>query len=229
MMNELLRKRAIAVMDRLMQHPSVRPFISMPDSVSENGLDMNLSSIKYRLQENKYTKLQSWLADVEQCWANAEAKNAENPNDKKAAQEVVLAEHNRRLFDKEKRSIDLLSANNWGSEVVRLRGHIADIMNEPPPKVKQFVSAMLSVKTPKPAAAPASEEELKRFVEAAEKMDTDEENNEMMRIITDMQPDLLEGATNNRFDVSKLNAVALNALRTYVKAELEKRGEKYPE
>lgn len=228
-MNELLRKRAIAVMDRIMDHPSAHPFISIPESVNENGLVMDLSSIKFRLQENKYPKLQAWLSDVEQCWTNAETKSAENPNDKTAAQEFILAEQNRRLFDKEKRAIDILSSNNWGNEVVRLRSRLADVMDEPPPKIKPFVASLLSVKTVKTSPALASESDLRAFVAASEKMDTEEENNEMLRIITEMQPELLEGTTNNNFDVSKLNAATLSALTAYVKAELTKRGEKYPE
>ena len=229
MMNELLRKRAIAIMNRLMGHPSASPFISMPDSMNDNGMVMDLSSIKDRLQEHKYPKLQSWLTDVEQCWINAETKNAENPNDKKTSQELVLAEQNRRLFEKEKRTIDILSANNWGNEVIRLKGRITDIMSTPPPKIKQFASPLLNNKVAKPAATPLSEQELKCFVEASGKMDTEEENAEIIRIIKEMQPDLLDESSDNWLDVSKLNPATLNALRCYVKSELEKKGEKYPE
>jgi hypothetical protein len=91
MMNELLRKRAIAVMDRIMSHPSTIPFhqLSVSDSDGpESAID--LWSIRLRLQTNRYTKLQLWLNDVEQCWLNAERRIAQNPIDD-AQQELVLA------------------------------------------------------------------------------------------------------------------------------------------
>jgi hypothetical protein len=60
-------------------------------------------------------------------------------------------------------------------------------------------------------------------------LDTDEESNEMLRIIDELQPDLQGAGQQFYFDVSKLSSRTLSALRTYVKAALEKKGEKYPE
>jgi hypothetical protein len=51
----------------------------------------------------------------------------------------------------------------------------------------------------------------------------------MMRIIAELQPDMVSGAGEMWFDVSKLSSRTLIALRTYAKAVLEKRGQKYPE
>jgi hypothetical protein len=226
MLNELLRRRAIDVMDRIMSHPSTIPFHSMSPGDADSAMD--LSSIRSRLQSNKYTRLLQWLNDVEQCWTNTERRIAQNPTDESPL-ELVLASANRQLFETEKRAIDILSAQNWGTEVVRLRGRITDLMFDPPPKIKHFAANFINGKMVKPATPPVSEHELHLFVQATEMLDTEEEGNEMLRIIDELQPDLQGAGQELYFDVSKLSARTLNALRTYVKAVLEKKGQKYPE
>ena len=133
------------------------------------------------------------------------------------------------LFEKEKHSLDILSPLNWGNELIRLRTRIADVMSNPPPKVKPCASSFVTSKITKSATQTVSEHELRCFVEASEKMETDEQNTEMMRIMKELQPELLESSSHNWFDVSKLELSTFNALRTYVKAQLEQKGEKYPE
>ncbi|OHT04377.1 Bromodomain containing protein [Tritrichomonas foetus] len=230
MMNELLRKRAIDVVDRLMSHPSTKHFItfSNPSEIDSDAESMDLSSIRQRLVENKYNKLQLWLNDVEQCWATVEKRNAENPTEN-SQNELVLAAENRRLFEKEKRAIDILSAHNWGNELVRLRSRIFDIMIDPPPKVKSFASSFINSNIVKANQPSISEHELKCFVEASEKLTSEEDNNELYRIVSEFQPDLITNSADLWFDVSKLNHQTFNALRNFIKAAFEKIGQKYPE
>jgi len=229
MMNELLRKRAIAVMERIMNHPSTRPFHSTPaGDLEEPNSGMDLSSILSRLHKNKYPKLQLWLNDVEQCWLNTEKQITQSPSDD-CQHRIALVNANRRLFEKEKRAIDILSAQNWGTEVVRLRGRITDVMFDPPPKIKPVASNFIDGKLSKPNTPLVSEHELQLFVQATEMLDTEEEGIEMLRIITEMQPDLQADGQCTSFDVSKLSPRTLTALKTYVKAVLEKKGQKYPE
>jgi hypothetical protein len=212
-------------MDRIMSHPSTIPFHSVNPPDSEPA-ESTLQAIRGRLCQNKYSKLQAWLNDVEECWAAAERRAVLSPSEKSQG-EAVLAVANRRIFEKEKRAIDILSAHNWGTELVRLRGRVTALMFDPPPKIKSFASAFTNGKLAKPAAPPVSERELHQFVAASELLDTPEESAEMLRILTELQPDML--SQDNHFDVSKLSARTLAALRTYVKAMLEKRGLPYPE
>jgi hypothetical protein len=227
MLNELLRRRALDVMDRIMSHPSTIPFhsVSPPDSNSPDP-PADLQTIHSRLQQNKYSKLQTWLSDVEECWTGAERRAALNPSEY-AQRQVVLAVANRRIFEKEKRAIDILSAHNWGTELVRLRGRLTDLMFDPPPKIKTFASPFTKGRIPKPTAPPISERELHQFVAAAGMLDQEEESDEMLRIISELQPDLQSDELS--FDVSKFSPRTLAALRAYVKARLQKRGLKYPE
>jgi hypothetical protein len=174
MMNELLRKRAIAVMDRIMSHPSTVLFHSCASGESggsESAMDFSLIR-RRRLQTNRYTKLQLWLNDVEQCWLNTERLVAQNPTED-APQELALAAANRPLFEKEKRAIDILSAQNWGTEVVRLRGRITDLLFDPPPKIKQFAAIVINDKMAKPTTPVAREHELILFVQATEMLDAE--------------------------------------------------------
>ena len=244
MMNELLRKRAIDVVDRLMSHPSTKPFLSFSlpndtenqDSPSEESSE-SLNSIRQRLVDNKYTKLQAWLSDVEQCWAAIEKKNTEHPTED-SQRELILAAENRRLFEKEKRAIDILTAHNWGNELVRLRGKIFELMIDPPPKIKTFATPFINSKIVKANQPSISDHDLKCFADASDLLTSDEDNNEMYRIVSEFQPDLIlydsETLNNNNstdlwFDVSKLNLQTFNALKNYVKSALEKAGLEYPE
>jgi hypothetical protein len=230
MMNELLRRRAIAVMDRIMSHPSTFHFHAFravfPDAPGAPDPPVDLQTIRDRLQQNRYAKLQGWLSDVEECWTGVERRAALSPAEF-TQNDILLARENRRIFEKEKRAIDILSAHNWGTELVRLRGRLTDLMFDPPPKIKPFASPFTNGKSAKPAAPPVSERELHQFIEASEMLDDEEESSEMLRIIAELQPDLQ--APDMWFDVSKLSSRTLAALRTYVKAMLEKRGLKYPE
>ena len=221
-MNELLRKRAIDIVDRLMSHPSAAPFLDLPVSTESDEI-VDLSTIKRRLVENKYSKLQFWISDVEKCFSTIEKDDPENQK------KLLLAAENRRIFDKEKRSIDVLSAHNWGNEVARLRGKIFDIMVDPPPKIKPFARSFIKANVIKTNTPTISEHELRCFVEASEKLTSDEDNNELYRIVSEFQPDLISNSDDMWFDVSKLNTQTYNALKNYIKAALEKNGEKYPE
>ncbi|KAK8878313.1 hypothetical protein M9Y10_005078 [Tritrichomonas musculus] len=231
-MNELLRKRAIDVVDRLMSHPSTQPFLSFrTDDDNQNysiDPEKSLNSIKQRLVDNKYTKLQMWLNDVEQCWVAVEKKNAEHPNEFSQS-ELILAAENRRLFEKEKRAIDILTTHNWGNELVRLRGKIFELMIDPPPKIKTFASPFINSNIVKANQPSISEHELRCFVDASLLLKSDEDNNEIYRIISEFQPDLLKKSADLWFDVSKLNLQTFNALKNFIKSALEKEGQTYPE
>jgi hypothetical protein len=224
MMDDLLRKRAIDVMNRITSHASAIPFLTVTDEPSDPPMDLN--SIRTRLQESRYPKLQHWLDDVEQCWQAAESKNVENPTEDRA-RIVILARENRRLFEKEKRMIDILSAHNWGNEVVRLRGRMADIMSDPPPKIKSVAEPMIA-KLVKQNTPPCNEQDLRCFVEASKQLNEEEDVHELHRIMTELQPDLLRDVEDLAIDVTKLSSTTLEALKVYTKAAFERRGLSYP-
>lgn len=228
-MNELLRKRAIMVMDKLMSHPSTAPFRTISENENKSGSIADLNSIIQRLRENQYATLDIWTADVERCWSHAERKRGKDIDNQMIVYELMLAEENRRIFEKERHIlIDLLSPKNWGTEVVRLRTQIAKIMAIPPPKVLCDPSTCANLAKQEHVET-FSEHELHCFVEASQKLETEEQNTELIQIIREMQPELLDASSNNMFDVSKLSVATFKVLRTYVKSELEKIGEKYPE
>jgi hypothetical protein len=188
------------------------------------ALDLNI--VRSRLQESKYLKLQQWLDDVEQCWQAAESKNVESPTEDRA-RVVILARENRHLFEKERRMIDILSAHNWGNEVVRLRGRLVDIMSDPPPKIKLIAEPMIA-KLVRQTTPPCNEQDLRCFVEASKQLNEDDDLHELHRIMNELQPDLLGDAEDVSVDVSKLSSRTLEALKLYAKAAFEKRGLPYP-
>lgn len=218
-MNELLRKRAIEVLDRIMSHPSTKPFHSFSDPENPSGESSDLDSIRKKLTNNQYSKLQQWLDDVEKCWSTVEKRNADNPT-KDSPKELILAAESRHLFEKEKRAIDILTVHNWGSELVRLRSKIFDTMNDPPPKIKTPASPFINsnaVKSNQPSA-----EELNEFVQESQMITSDEDWKEVNRIISEFQPDLLSDSPEIYLDASKLNMQTFTLLRQYFQTIIEK-------
>ncbi|KAH0787442.1 Bromodomain containing protein [Histomonas meleagridis] len=225
-MNELLRRKAIAIMDSLLKHPSAMYFYDEP-TLKLPGSDkcIDLKSIQTRLLENKYSTLQEWADDIENCWSYIEKENTD-PTDLAQLSELSFISYDRYIFEKEKKSIGLLSTPKWISEIIRLRSKLTNLMSSPPTKVREIpqIQKYLNASSP-----PISQHELQCFVTATEKLQTKEDNKNISKIISEFQPELFDESPNLIFDVTKLNKQTFQALRTYVKAAIEKKGEKYPQ
>lgn len=214
-------------MDRIMEHPSAQIFKSMLNNdPNENHLD--LAAIRQKLVDNQYQRLQQWFNDVEHTWQWAEQISTETQGEKLQQETYLLTAENRRLFDKEKRAIDVLSVSNWGTEVVRLRGIISKLMAKPPPKVRQYATTLVNARLAKPDIPMFTESELKAFVEATKHMNTDDDIAEITAILSEMEPEIVLGNSDVWLDVTRLSTETLHAIRTYMQHVLEQRGIPYP-
>ena len=231
-MNPLIKKRALAIMNNLMTRPCSSVFNekTLPKlrkhskSDSSTLEELCLSTIKQKLIENKYPRIQQWFDDIEQLWTEIEIQPG--------VDQIILdlVSESRKYFIKERRSIDMLSSQNWPDEFGRIKTKISIFMSVPPPKIKQEAMKLSNSLIPKPEIPIIDENELHAFVTASEMMETDEENAEINRILNEMQPETnIPENTSARIDVSQLSVQTIQALKTYMKARLEERGLKYPE
>jgi hypothetical protein len=230
-MNDRVRSAAIEVMDAISSHPAANDFLEpfQPTVPEEQNYferirdPQDLGTIKGRLVHGHYISIQPWLKDVETVWTNAISYHSDKPH------VVAMAAHCRRLFDKYRRRVDVLSMGTWCGEVYRLRTRVYDLMNAPPAKVKQYASSLGAAHTMKQNMPALTEREIQNFVTATEMMSREEDHDEMLRIIDEIHPEIDSGSAELILDVTKMNTPTIYALRDYMKTTLEKRGQKYTE
>ena len=230
MFTEKTRKAALAAMDRLMAHP-ISSLFKDPIAKGEEPdryFDVvknpqYLQPIHQKLEDGGYKQVQDWLDDVELVWSNVELFYGN-----KSSWGFAAAE-NRRLFAKEKELFDRVAIGTWCKEVYGLRTLVTDLMTQPPEKVRQFVEKLGAVRTMKHSQPLLGEKELQSFMKAAEMLTSDEDHREMIKIVTDLQPELENGRQEIFVDVTKLQLSTINALVEFMKGALEKQGQKYPE
>jgi hypothetical protein len=114
-----------------------------------------------------------------------------------------------------------------GRELSRLRARLYALMASPPVKARQYASSGGWAHAPRPAA-PLSGRELQNFVAAGELMNDDDQD-AIIRIIEEQDPDVELSAGKALLDATGLGLAAIYALREDMKGALEKRGQKYPE
>jgi hypothetical protein len=135
----------------------------------------------------------------------------------------------RRLFAKEKSVFARLAIGNWSRALYELRTEVTDLMTRPPGKIKQFTPSLGTVRTMKPPASAIGDRELAQLVAVANDLTSDEDQEEMIRIITAGQPELADGAADAPareivVDVMKLNPTTIQALKEFMKKALERQG-----
>lgn len=229
-MNAVFQDAAVRIMKKLLEHPITIIFLE-PIQLNEDddkssdrspGNPIDLTSIQARLLNNEYTHPQSWINDVESVWANAELNYSNNIHLTSIAKEC------RKLFNKIKREIDVLMMGTWCIELMRLRGKIMEVVSSPPQKMKTYFLSQSNGHGQKQSRGLFTEREMHNFVLASQQMN-EKEQNEIVKIILEHQPELEVEGEETVMDVTKMNIDTIHIVREYIKSELEKKGAKYPE
>lgn len=229
-MDEHVRAAALQIMRELAQHPVCNDFSEpfQPGEGEHNYFEVirdpqDLRTITDRLERGEYKTVQAWARDVETVWANAETFHGNKSTT------TVLAREGRRLFEKYCVRANIMSMGKWCREVYKLKSRIYEIMGQPPPRMKQFATNSTTAHAVKQAMPPMSEADLQNLVQASEMLVNEEEQNGMVQVIEENQPETDWEETETVLDVTKLALPTLYALREYLKTTLEKRNAKYPE
>ena len=230
-MNAFLKKKSLNIMENIMTRPCSSCFNKsqlLPTSKKDRqGIKstsyLSLFIIKQKLKENKYNKIHQWFEDMDQLWIDLENL----PNVDKFT--LSLIEESKIFFLKERKKIDIFSSNLWSEELSRYRSKLTKLMTYPPPRIKQIAANLNNSLIPKTDVSALSEHELQCFISASNLMETEEEFNEINRILIELQPDIkISENSCTLLDVSTLSVQTINALRTFMKAKLEEKGLKYP-
>jgi hypothetical protein len=104
-----------------------------------------------------------------------------------------------------------------------------ELMQNLPSKVRQFSSSLTAGRALKQNTPLISEREIHNLIQASEKLQSEEDHCEMIRILNENQPELDQGNEEIYLDLSRLTDQTINALRSYTKDALEKKGLKYPD
>ncbi|EAX98806.1 Bromodomain containing protein [Trichomonas vaginalis G3] len=229
-MSEDWYKKAIIAIDNVMQHPAAilfnSPYEAEPDTESDyyqvikNPQDFG--SIKKRLENKQYKKIDEVVTDVELIYKNTKQFYGEG-------EITLLANHCFKQFMKQLRKNDILPFSKWCNEVFRLRTRFAELMSNLPNKVRQFSSSINQGRTTKQTTPIISESELQRFIAAAEKLQSEEDQKEMIRILNENQPELDVGSSEILLEITRLNHQTFNALKKYMTEALERKGLRYPD
>ena len=219
--------KALKVIEIVIDHPCSAMFLQNNFEDDENASKIknpqDFNSIKMKLQEKEYKNIRQVTNDVESIVKNSIQLNGEK------SEITTLAKYCYDIYIKELREHDLLQLSEWCMEVFKYRSRITDLMSNLPSKVRQ-VSASLSVsKSLKNTAPVLSDRDLQNFITAAEKLQTEEDQKEMLRILNENQPELDTGYTELHLEVTRLNHQTISALRKYMTDALAKQGMSYPE
>ncbi|EAY13898.1 Bromodomain containing protein [Trichomonas vaginalis G3] len=224
--------KAAGVILKIMEHPAAAlfrsPVVSGTDTEENNYYTIitnpqDFGTIKDRLYNNQYKSVTQLIEDVNQIAKNAAIYNGENSH------VAFLASYCTQLFNKEMRDSDLLPVRAWCDAVFNLRTKITNLMSNQPPKVRQFSSSLNAGRSLKQNTPVMSEHEIQCFIQASEKLQSDEEQKEMIRILNENQPELDAGNAEIHFEITKLNHQTMSALKHYMAEALNKKGMSYPE
>lgn len=218
-MNELLRKQAITIMNRLMEHPSTTPFLNSDPSDPE---PISLLLVKEKLEKNQYSVLKEWIDDVDATWSHISKSIISQKSQKGSENILYLVEANKKLFEKEKNSISILTPTQWGSEICRLRSYISSKLTQPPPKIKPHAAVFGTSRYAKPDIHFVSEKEFEDLIQATAQLKSDKDNDALLKIIQEKQPEILTSSNNTKIDVAKLSGETIEAIQNYIKTVREK-------
>ena len=225
-MDSDVTNQLVAIMDRLMDHPITKMFCIPKNPVDETQPKrLNyLDNIKLRLIADKYSSIEEWEREVISTF---EAST----NQPFSTIEQIISEECKRLFKKEKQFIsNKHSLKVWCSSLCKLRNKEL-LLTASAPKAIQDISYEIPSYRKMVPIKEISEKELINFQKAAELIKSEEDQNEMLNLITDLQPELSPGAgqTNVWIDITKLSVSTFHVLVEHLKGVLSKQGTKYPE
>lgn len=223
--------RAVEAINEIISHPGASLFKSPVETGTDTDRDyyseisnpQDFGTIKERLQKKEYQSIKQLTNDVDLIYKNAEKFNGHDSD------VAVLAKYCVNLFHKILKKRHVMPLSQWCNEVYRLRCRVNEQMIAPPPKVRQFSSSHSSSRSSRHNTPMISEKELNNFIQASEKLQSEEDHKAMVRILNENQPELDVGQAEINLDLTRLTDQTITALIFYMREALAKKGLSYPE
>lgn len=217
------------VMKKVMEHPCARPFMiplvpgkTCPANYTKyvkNPID--LTTIQKQLKAKKYKSFKEWYNAVDLIWSNTRAYYEEDDL------MIPITDEVEAIFENELQAQQLRNnVNDWWKEVVRLQEKIGQLNNNPPEKTIYSFSGFNPSK--KLSNQLYTNKEVKQFMSAVKLMKNPNDQEELINIIGNMQPELKSNGNTVNVDIYKLLPTTFNAAKDYVKNTLQSQEIEYP-
>lgn len=217
------------VMEKVMKHPCARPFMAplvpgenCPDDyleVIKNPID--LSTINKQLKAKKYRSFKEWYNSVSLIWSNVKSYYEEDDF------MITMADEVETIFENELQSQKIYqNVDDWWKEVIRLQEKIGKLNNNPPEKIAYSFSGLSPTK--KLSNQLYTNKEVKQFIHAVKLMKNPTDQEDLINIIGDMQPELKSNGNTVNVDVYKLCPTTFVAAKEYVRNTLKNEEIEYP-
>lgn len=217
------------VMEKVMKHPCARPFMiplvpgkTCPQNYTKyvkNPID--LTTIKKQLKAKKYRSLKEWHNAVNLIWSNTRTYYEEEDL------MIPLTDEVEAIFENELRMQQLhKNVDEWWKEVLRLQEKIGTLNNNPPEKTIYSFSGFNSSK--KLSSQLYTNKEVKQFLNAVKLMKNPDDQEGLINIIGDMQPELKSNGNTVNVDIYKLTPTTFSAAKDYVQNTLQDEEVEYP-
>jgi hypothetical protein len=228
MQQETELKEIGLILDKLLEHPVSLIFKSpgsVPDLMNNDDqrvlrTPMDLSMIKTQLESGDYN-LKQFKSELSLIVSNVESYFG------RRSWEAYAAHCFRQLYNKiinENR----YTSDRWAKRVAYLRRKMGNLLYQAPIlKDGKFVECGFDFKK-KLQAQVVTEDELKKFVQASIQLRGRNEQNGLIAIIKEMEPDRLSEVGRITMDLNKLKGSTIKALIAYAKKVFRENGLNYP-
>ena len=192
------------------------------NATQENQVD--LLSIKDKLNNNKYQSYDEWRADINKVFARPLPASYADKEKMKPFRKIA----NEFVLEKLLKQGNCLTMKDWAERIVKLRQKMQSVIDEPPVNIQQFVPSLCNIKAISQLKV-LSQQEIDAFMKAAEMCYSEEHHRNMIDIIKEEEPSLDWKTKEFRFDINRLRLSTVYRLRDYMKDALQKEGKQYPE
>lgn len=227
-MNEEEKHHAIKIMDKLMEHPITKIYYQIKSAEnSENEVSPhtpNLIQIKSTLQDGEIS-FSEWVSQV-----NSVFQDESNFTDKQKKYHPIISKECKTIFEKLLKQLNNDSVKDWCSNIYRFHSEQIKLASHPPRSLFSIANQLDAFKKiDSERLIPVSNAEIKAFQQALTLVQSDDINQGLVNIVTELQPEIKPSNTNQlKIELYKLDLTTFCVMRDYLKAELEKQGDHYP-
>jgi hypothetical protein len=216
--------RLLALFASLCSHPSTKPYQNLPPR-DDRSQRVDLYSVNVKIQEGRYHSLSEVCEAVEEVWDNGQ-RLAE---DLDLSSMAPLSALNRRIFHKLRLAHGLTTQAQWGSEIVRLRARLSELLESPPAPVRALVQTeLLPHRMERPRIPFIDGARYRAFLIAVENLA--EEADEMQDLAAELEPAKTAAAiaAGRPLNVAELRPQTFERLEAFARARFRAQGIAYP-
>lgn len=224
----LTKKKAIKITENLIKHPcsvSFRQPVVIgveadPDYYARIKKPIDLTSILRKLKNDEYELISEWLIDVETCWWNCEQYQPDTLY-------AVCAHFMRNVFNHERKNM-CISLAAWCSRIFDLRLKYATLEQKAPSKMRSYSISNTIIPSEEKIESSFSGHEIQCLIIAIEMLTTQEEVQEIQKIITDSNIEINFLTDPVSFCLPRLPWRTLIKIQNYLQKALQKKDLEYP-